>query len=33
MEMNITKQAVTSNEVIFEQTVEQAIDTDFTIPD
>ncbi len=33
MELNITKQAVTTNETLFEQTVEQAIDTDFTMPD
>ncbi len=33
MEINITKQAVVTNETIFEQTIEQAIDTDFTMPD
>ena len=33
MEMNITKQSISSYETIFEQTIEQAIDTDFTMPD
>ena len=33
MEMNITKQSISSYETLFEQTVEQAIDTDFTMPD
>ena len=33
MEMNITKQSISSYETIFEQTVEQAVDTDFTMPD
>ncbi len=33
MEINITKQSIATNETLFEQTVEQAIDTDFTMPD
>ncbi len=33
MDINITKQAVSANEVVFEQTVEQAVDFDFTMPD
>lgn len=33
MEINITRQAVKMNETLFEQTVEQAIDTDFSLPD
>lgn len=33
MEINITKQPIITNETLFEQTVEQAIDTDFTMPD
>lgn len=31
--MNITKQTVYTNETILEQTIEQPIDTDFTLPD
>ena len=33
MEMNVTKQRVAQNETIFEQSVEQAVDTDFMLPD
>ena len=33
MELNAVKQAITTNELLLEQTIEQAIDTDFTLPD
>ena len=33
MEINVTKQRVATNEIIFEQSVEQAVDTDFMLPD
>lgn len=33
MEMNIVKQKVATNETFFEQSIEQPIDTDFTLPD
>jgi len=33
MEFNTTKQSVSSYETVFEQTIEQAVDTDFTLPE
>lgn len=33
MDMNITRQAVALNETFFEQTIEQSIDADFSLPD
>ncbi len=33
MDINVTRQAVCINEVIFDQSAEQAIDTDFSLPD
>ena len=33
MELNAVKQIITTNKTLFDQTIEQAIDTDFTLPD
>ena len=33
MELNAVKQAISTNELLFDQVIEQAIDTDFTLPD
>lgn len=33
MEMNITRQGIKTSETLFEQSIEQAVDTDFMLPD